>query len=576
MKKQKPFAFLLNTLTGRKAMYAAGVVLVAAEALLNSVMSGQLYRIVIRLADRASAGGIVRDFGIFLAELIGIEALAGLGNVMYLDAVSVTDCTLRSRVVDRLLRTPLASWHRHNKGYWTNLVNRDIDLMSNGKKKQLVTLLRMILCAVGGLVITLLSSWEMGLFSIIGGAVYFLGAMLFKKPVKKIEKEQQQILIQATDLESSVFDGFGDIKYYAMEPAFKKAHSQWMDRYDQVGKTYIQQSTLQTLLSNFGYSFCYVGLLVVALFLTYKGRLQLADAMYLWPIAMPVCYSLQKIGFILVEMQQYTVASERVQELLCEDEETQGTFTAPLESAPLALSAEQATFTYPGADAPSLREVDLDIKPGEKIAVVGLSGSGKSTLFKLFLRLYPQDSGKVIVNGRPVSDYTLAGLRGQFSYLPQSPFLFEGTVRDNLLLIDPKASEQAMRSALQRARLTKLEGHTQDLLDAQVGYAGSMVSGGERQRIGLARCFMRPSSIYLMDEMASALDAKVEAQLVDDLFHQPDLTVVYITHRLASAIQADRILVMKDGQIVQEGRHQDLVQVPGLYQTLWQQQEKVI
>ena len=124
MKKQKPFVFLLNTLTGRKKTYFAGVVLVAAEALLNSVMSGQLYRIVIRLADRASAAGIAKDFGIFLAELVGIEALAALGNIMYLDAVSVTDCTLRSRVVDRLLRIPLTSWHQHNKGYWTNLVNQ--------------------------------------------------------------------------------------------------------------------------------------------------------------------------------------------------------------------------------------------------------------------------------------------------------------------------------------------------------------------------------------------------------------------------------------------------------------------
>lgn len=576
MKKQKPFVFLLNTLTGRKKTYFAGVVLVATEALLNSVMSGQLYRIVIRLADRASAAGIAKDFGIFLAELVGIEALAALGNIMYLDAVSVTDCTLRSRVVDRLLRIPLTSWHQHNKGYWTNLVNRDIDLMSNGKKKQLVTLLRMFLCAAGGLAITLVSSWEMGLFSIIGGIIYFLGAMLFKKPVKKIEKEQQQIIIGATDLESSVFDGFGDIKYYSMEPAFLKAHREWMDRYDQVGKTYIRQSTLQTLLSNFGYSFCYVGLLVVALFLTYKGRLQLADAMYLWPIAMQVCYSLQKIGFILVEMQQYTVASERVQELLCGKEESQGTVSSPDMSAPYVLSAKQVTFTYPGAEDPSLKQVDVQIRPGEKVAIVGLSGSGKSTLFKLFLHLYPQDSGQVIVNGRPVSDYTLEALRGQFSYLPQSPFLFEGTVRDNLLLIDPDASDQTMLSALKGARLTKLEGHTQDLLDAQVGFAGSMVSGGERQRIGLARCFMRPSSIYLMDEMASALDAKVEAELVDDLFHRPDLTVLYITHRLASAIQADRILVMKDGKIVQEGRHQDLVTVPGLYRTLWEQQEKVL
>ncbi|MCF0136227.1 MAG: ABC transporter ATP-binding protein [Lachnospiraceae bacterium] len=576
MKKTTPLYLLTDTFFDKKARFITGIVFGATESVLNAVLSGQLYRILIRFGENGAKGLIIKDFGVFLVELLVVETFAAVGVRLSLNAVSESDFLLRKSVISTLLRIPLKQWNRHGKGYWVNLLNRDIEMISEGKKKQIVDLFKTIVTIIGGMVIVAINSKEMAVFSILGGVLYFGTALAMKSTVRRVEKEQQSVVIHATDAISSMIDGFGDIKFYDMEPHFSEEHQKVIEQYGAAGKRYINMSMIQTMLKDFGYSFCYVGLLMMALWLTGQGKLILSDAMYLWPIAMQVCYCIQKMGFLIINLQKYTIAAERVSDLL--DTQQEGETVREHSGIHVyeqteCLSVKNLSFRYPDEDRYTLDHVDLNVCSGEKVVIVGLSGSGKSTLFKLLLRLYTPDSGAVILNGISADQYSLNDLRSHFSYLPQHPFLFEGTIRDNLAVVSPEAEDEEMNNALRKAHLLSLDGHRGNLLDNNVGRGGTLVSGGERQRIGLSRCFLRDAPIYLMDEMTSALDAKIETELVKELFEQPDLTILYITHRLNAAIYADTIVVFDNGRIVQKGTHEDLIMHEGLYRKLWEQRE---
>lgn len=561
--------FIFHTLQGKKIKYAVGILLYGAEALLTTILSGELYRIVILMSEASGVDILLKRFAVFLAELLAVEVAAAVGYILFYDAVSETDYTLRKQLTHKLIRLPIPEWHQESKGYWINLVNRDVDQMSEGKKNLLATILRMGICVIGGLIIVVQMSIEMTIFSMIAGAIYFGGAYLFKAKVKAVEKEQQKKIIEGTEVVTSVFDGFCEVKYYEMEKYFSDKHERVMDEYQTVGKKFITLSTGQTCLQNFGYSFSYVGLLVVALWLTSKGKLTLANAMYLWPIAMEVCYGIQKIGFSLVQMQQYTTVASRVETKMSVVDETGGNETEPSKDSKEAISLEHVSFSYPQSTDRALSDINLRVKYGEKVAIVGFSGSGKSTLLKLLLKFYDANDGEVKAGGKPVQSYTLKALRVQYAYLPQSPYLFEGTIEDNLRLVAPDASDQEMRQALEKAHLERLTGHTDDILACQVGAEGSLVSGGERQRIGLARCYLKNADILLLDEMTSALDHTLEDELVKELFQQKDKAVIYITHRLETAKHADRVITMECGKIMQEGTHSELMDQEGLYKNLW-------
>ena len=199
---------------------------------------------------------------------------------------------------------------------------------------------------------------------------------------------------------------------------------------------------------------------------------------------------------------------------------------------------------------------------------MGTSGGGKTTLIRLLMGLYRPDKGRICLGGVSTAEAELSSLRSHFAYLPQQPFLFDETIRENLQLIDPSATEQELQDAAERSGLTELIEKLPDGLDTQVGENGSRLSGGERQRIGLARCYLKEADIYVMDEMTSALDARLEEEIIKKLFSMQDKTVICITHKLAAARQAERILVFDQGKIVEDGSHEQLLALGGVYNRL--------
>ena len=231
-----------------------------------------------------------------------------------------------------------------------------------------------------------------------------------------------------------------------------------------------------------------------------------------------------------------------------------------------------------GRQSGGLSDVSFPIRPGEKIGLVGRSGAGKSTLLKLLLRFYDIETGQIMIDGQSVSDVTQDSLRGQIGMVQQEGALLHRSIRDNILYGRADAGDQAMIQAARQAKAHEFILNLQDLegrtgYDAHVGERGVKLSGGERQRISLARVVLKNAPILLLDEATSALDSEVEAAIQQTLYQMmTGKTVIAIAHRLSTIAQMDRILVMEQGRIVEDGTHADLLAKRGLYAGFWNRQ----
>ncbi|WP_425358982.1 ABC transporter ATP-binding protein [Antarcticimicrobium luteum] len=225
-----------------------------------------------------------------------------------------------------------------------------------------------------------------------------------------------------------------------------------------------------------------------------------------------------------------------------------------------------------------LDRVDLTIRPGEKIGLIGRSGAGKSSLVKLLLRFYDVETGRILIDGQDIRDVTQDSLRRQIGMVQQDSALLHRSVRDNILYGRPDASEAAMIAAARQAEahefiLDLADPQGRRGYDAHVGERGVKLSGGQRQRVTLARVILKDAPILLLDEATSALDSEVEAAIQRTLYGMMQgKTVIAIAHRLSTIAEMDRILVMDRGRIVEQGRHEDLLARGGLYARFWARQ----
>lgn len=301
-----------------------------------------------------------------------------------------------------------------------------------------------------------------------------------------------------------------------------------------------------------------------------SGHMQVGDLMAFLQYAMQIMFSLVMVSMMFVLIPRASASAIRINEVLdmvpiIKDAEV----LKPATGKKGYVEFQNVTFSYPGAEQPAIQDISFAASPGEVTAIIGGTGSGKSTLISLIPRFYEVDSGRVLVDGTDVRDMSQEELRQKIGLVPQKSVLFTGTINDNIRYGKEDATDEEIRHAAQIAQASNFISEMEDGFDSVIAQGGSNVSGGQKQRLSIARALVRQAEVYIFDDSFSALDFKTDAKLRAALKQETqESTVIIVAQRVSTVLDADRIIVMNDSQIAGIGNHRELMETCDVYKEI--------
>mgnify|MGYP001598348756 FL=1 len=318
------------------------------------------------------------------------------------------------------------------------------------------------------------------------------------------------------------------------------------------------------------------GLLGLMLWLVFTGEITLGALFSLLFYSFFIFGPLSELGTVAQRYQEARASLDALEEILALPPEAKPKNPSPLTKIK-HINYENVSFHYSSNQIPSVNEINIEISAGETVAFAGASGSGKSTLIKLLTGLYSPTQGKITINGMDVKKLDTEALRKRIGIVAQETQLFAGTIRENLLFVNPHASEKEMIDALKYANAQHLIIRGEKGLNNKIGEGGIKLSGGEKQRLAIARALLRDPDILIFDEATSSLDSITEKSITETIHelkkNRPEIIFVLIAHRLSTITHADSIYVLEKGRVIEDGTHAQLVRKKGLYYAYWREQQ---
>ncbi|ULA58741.1 MAG: Lipid A export ATP-binding/permease protein MsbA [Nitrospira sp.] len=485
--------------------------------------------------------------------------------------------TLRMQVFGALQRLSLSYFENRSTGEIMTRVTSDTEHVERIFVDGLEGLLTASLTLIGITVMMFVLNWKLALLSLLPIPILIVCAAWF---TKRVHKYYAEIRKSVADLNAYLQDALSGIK----ETIGFNQHDYERKRFETLSQTYSQNSLRAMFLWSWYWpGMVFVGSTGTVLILWYGAEEVMAGNLTVGQLVMFLSYlglfytPINEIHSLNHMLQHALAASERVFEILdtkAEVEDRPGA-VRPVDRLKGAVEYRQVVFGY-RAEGTVLSDVNLTVRPGERIALVGPSGAGKTSLLKLLMRFYDVRSGAVLVDGYDVRDLPVAFLRGQIGLVQQEPFLFNGTVRQNIVYSDLSASHERVEAAARAARAHDFIIRLPDGYDSWIGERGVKLSVGQKQRVSIARVLLKDPPIVIFDEATSNIDTETEVKIREAL---NDLTkgrtTFIIAHRLATLHDVDRIIVVEHGTIVEEGNHDALMKRGGVYAGLYEAQFKI-
>lgn len=426
-----------------------------------------------------------------------------------------------------------------------------------------------VVTVIGAFAAMLIIDWKLTLILLLAYPIAFGPVIALGNRVRKRAKRAQKQVGEVTSMLSEGFQSGRVVKAYGLEEyQAKRMRRGFVERARLYIKVLSDKAAVDPILEVTG-GVAIAGVLALSAWRISTGDSSLGDFIGFLGLVGLAAPEIRALGTLNAVAQEGGAASDRVFEVLDGDRHVSDLPDAKaLSDVKGEVTFTDVFFSY-GGDVPVLKGVSFTASPGETIAIVGPSGSGKSTLFNLLMRLYDPTAGTIRIDGDDISAVTSDSLRRGMGLVSQEAVLFDDTVANNILLGDLQADRARILTAAELANAAEFVSQLAEGYETPVGEQGKALSGGQRQRIAIARAILRDAPILLLDEATSALDAESEAKVQDALAKVTEgRTSLIIAHRLSTVRHADRILVLQDGEIVEQGTHDDLMEAGGAYARL--------
>lgn len=511
----------------------------------------------------------VLSFIVWTAESL-FEYLYG---VLWRNLAQSTQHSLRLEAYDHLQKLEMDFFERDSSGRLLTVLNDDINqlerFLDHGANEILHLITTVLL--VGG-AMTLMAP-GVALFSFLPIPVILWGSLRFQRQLAPRYREVRERAGNLAARLSNNLSGMLTIKSFANEAWELEQLRQESNAYRHCNRSAIRISAAFIPLIRFAILFAFLAILLIGGFQAWQGVIAVGTYSFLVFITQRLLWPLTTLGRTLDDYQRSMASTHRVLDLIDTPIHISGG-TQTLDHAHIRgeVRYEAVNFGY-RERPPLLNHFDLTIQAGSTLGIVGATGSGKSSLVKVLLRLYPLSGGQILLDDIPIDQLQLADLRRAIALVSQDIYLFHGTVRENIAYAAPQATEAAVRESARQAEALDFIDALPDGFDTVVGERGQRLSGGQRQRIALARAILKDAPILVLDEATAAVDNDTEAAIQRSLMHiTANRTTLVIAHRLSTVRHADRIVVMDQGRIVEDGTHDQLLHQPGAYADLWRVQ----
>lgn len=478
-------------------------------------------------------------------------------------------CKFRTQLFSRVLRWPASTYQKRNSGMVVSVFINQAGTALGTATELMATIFRDSLQIVALLCVLFYHNWQLSLVSFVVAPFLALIIRWVGKKTRRYGGGYQKSLAELTSVVQEGYKGQRMVKIY---DAYNYEQQRFMGANELMRKLSVRMKAVSgagTPMTHF-VSMCAVSIVVVvALLQSQHGMLTLGEFITFLSALLLLLTPIRHLSSLNGATSRVRVAAESIFEMLDELEE-QDPGKNELKEIRGDMCFERVSHQYAGADKPSVKDFSLEVKAGETVALVGASGAGKTTLINLIPRFWVPSSGEIYFDGIAQSSVTLKSLREQISLVSQDVILFDDTIAANIAYGNETATREQIEEAARAAYLMPFVETLPKGLDTQVGEAGSKLSGGQKQRISIARALLKNAPILLLDEATSALDTESEKYIqksLDELMK--GRTTFVVAHRLSTIIGADKIVVMKNGQICEVGRHEELLQKKGLYEHLY-------
>jgi len=511
-----------------------------------------------------------------LLTIVGVAVLAGLLTFVMRQMIIVTsrliEFDLKNEIYEQYQKLPINFYKKNRTGDLMNRISEDVSKVRMYFGPALMYSMNMIfLFVVGFTQMTKIDS-TLTMYTLIPFPILSISIFYISKVINQRSTIVQEYLSKLTTYNQEFFSGINVVKSYGIEPmvisGFDKLADDSKEKNIDLYKVQALFFPLMILLIGISnLTVIYVGgnqyingeiqIGVIAEFMLYVNMLT-------WPVAI--------VGWVTSMVQQAEASQKRINEFLEEVPEIQNTSTNSFKIEG-DIEFKNVSITYDDTNITALKDVSFSVKKGQKVAILGKTGSGKSSVTNLISRLYDVDNGSILIDNTPIKEINLIDLRKDIGFVPQDPFLFSDTISNNIKFGNEKATNQEIIDAAKKAVVHENILNFKDRYDTILGERGVTLSGGQKQRVSIARAIIKNPQILIFDDCLSAVDSETEEKILTNLEGvSKNKTTLIISHRVSSAKNADQIIILDEGKIIQQGTHNQLINKKGYYKELYEQQ----